>query len=69
MKRDRRARQMGLTSAKKVKRPNSRYYRGGADINKNKKKKWWYEFFCSLCGRKNKVVPKTNSKCSCETRK
>ena len=66
MKRDRQARQIGLTSAKKVKRPGSRYYRGGStDINKGKKKKWWCEFVCSLCGKINKTKHATNIKCSC----
>jgi len=65
MKRNRQARQIRLTSAKKVKRPGNVYYRGGSDPNKGKKKKWWYEFICSLCGRTNKIEPKTNAKCSC----
>lgn len=69
MKRDRRARQIGLTSAKKRKRPGSRYYCGGADANKGKKKKWWYEFICSLCGKRNKVEPAANVKCSCKKTK
>jgi len=65
MKRDRRARQIGLTSAIKTKRPGSAYYRGGSDPNKGKKKRWWYEVVCSLCGRRNKIEPTTKAKCFC----
>jgi len=65
MKRNRRARQIGLTSAKKVKRPGSKYYRGGSDPNKGSKKRWWYEFICSRCGKRNKTEPTHRVKCSC----
>lgn len=65
MKRDRQARQIGLTSAKKVKRTGSTYYRGGPDANKGKKKRAWYEFICSLCGKRNKTEPTIKAKCSC----
>lgn len=65
MKRDRQARRIGLTSAKRLKRPGDKYYHGGADANKGKRKKWWYEFICSLCGRINKIEPLSNAKCSC----
>lgn len=65
MKRDRLARQIGITSAKKVKRPGNKYYRGGSDLNKGKKKKWWYEFICSLCGKVNKIEPLSKAKCFC----
>jgi len=66
MKRDRQARQIGLTSAKEVKRLGNSRYRGGSDPNKGKKKRWWHEFVCSLCGKVNKVEPRTKSKCPCK---
>lgn len=66
MKRDRQARRIGLTTAKKLKRPNSVYYRGGSDPNKGKKKRQWYEFACPLCGKRNKVEPTAKAKCSCD---
>ena len=66
MKRYRLARQIGLTSTKKVKRPGSKYYHGGADASKGKKKKWWYEFICSICRKINKVEPKRKAKCVCK---
>lgn len=66
MKRDRHARQIGLTSAKKVKRVGNIRYRGGSDLNKGKKKRIWYEFVCSLCGKRNKIEPTANVKCSCK---
>ena len=71
MKRDRQARQIGLTSAKKVKRPGNKRYRGGAaDGNKGKKKKWWFEIICSLCSKRNKVSSHTTKcKCSCQKKK
>lgn len=65
MKRDGQARQIGLTSAKKVKMIGDIHYRGGSDSNKGKKKRWWYEFVCSLCGKRNKIEPMVNAKCSC----
>lgn len=65
MKRDRKSRQIGLTSAKKIKRPNSAYYRGGSDPNKGKKKRQWYESFCPECEKRNKIEPTSKAKCSC----
>jgi len=65
MKRDRQARQIGLTSAKKVKRPSSKYYRGGTDGNKGKKKKSWYEWVCNKCLKRYKIELKSNCKCNC----
>ncbi len=65
MKRDRQARRIGLTSARKVKRIGNKRYRGGADMNKGKKKRWWFEFICSLCGKVNKIEPRTKARCSC----
>lgn len=65
MKRDRLARQIGITSAKEVKRPGNKRYRGGSDPNKGHQKRMWYECICSICGKRNKVEFFSKSKCSC----
>jgi len=65
MKRDRHARQIGLTSAKKVKKVGDKRYRGGTDSSKGKKKKTWLEVICSACSKVYKVTEGKRFKCKC----
>ena len=67
MKRFRMARQHRLTSHKRIKRPGNRYYQGGADPNKGKKKKSWYEVICCVCLTRYKINPNGNFICKCKT--
>lgn len=65
MKRFRLARQIRLTSRKKVKRVGNKYYQGGSDPNKGSKKRTWYEMICSKCLKRFKVEPTGKFKCRC----
>jgi len=69
MKKHRHARQIGLTSKKKIKTKGNPRYMGGTDSNKGKKKKTWFEFGCWECGNKFKTSPGAYPPCPhCKTK-